>query len=221
MFLVAMFLVSLQPVSAQQKNTKVETDRQKKEAADQLGKALDYFVSKKYHECLIIMQELDRHYRLNPRYKAYLGVCYYYEWDYKKASKCLDEVISQLDNFAPHERSFYYWADAESHFNQQEYIQAIRLYQQMLPICYANENPDVYYRIGFCYLFIEDWGGAWNNLLKARAGYRELRNTPDMQARITQVDHMLNGLKPKVVELVVNQLTTSYWHPQTRRAVNP
>ena len=221
MLLAAMLLVSLHPVFAQQKNTKAETDRQKKEAVDQLGKALDYFVSKKYHECLMIMQELNRHYQLNPRYKAYLGVCYYYEWEYKKATKCLDEVISQLDNFAPHERSFYYWADAESHFNQQEYTQAIPLYQQMLPICYANEKPDVYYRIGFCYLFAEDWGGAWNNLLKARVGYRELRNTPDMQARITQVDHMLNGLKSKVVGLVINQLTTSYWRPQTRRAANP
>ena len=47
--------------------------KEKKEAAaEQLSKALDYFTSQKYHECLMIMQELDKHYRLNPRYKAYL-----------------------------------------------------------------------------------------------------------------------------------------------------
>lgn len=53
--------------------------------AEQLGKALEYFASQKYHECLLILQGLDKQYRLNPRYKAYLGVCYYYEWDYENA----------------------------------------------------------------------------------------------------------------------------------------
>lgn len=130
--------------------------KEKKEAAaEQLSKALDYFTSQKYHECLMIMQELDKHYRLNPRYKAYLGVCYYYEWDYKQAAKYLSEAIPQLGNFSPHERSFYCWANAESLFNLQKYTEAIPLYQAMLPLCYANEKPDVHYRLGFCYLFAE------------------------------------------------------------------
>ena len=170
--------------------------QQKKEAAEQLGKALDYFVSKKYHECLMIMQDLDKHYRLNPRYKAYLGVCYYYDWDYKNAVKYLDEAIPQLGNFAPHERSFYYWADAESYFNLQKYAEAIPLYETMLTVCYENEKPDAYYRMGFCYLFAENWVGAWNNLLQARDGYLASRNTPDMQ----------DGLKPKVVGNVIENL---------------
>lgn len=181
--------------------------KEKKEAAaEQLSKALDYFISQKYHECLIIMQELDKHYRLNPRYKAYLGVCYYYEWDYKQAAKYLSAAIPQLGNFSPHERSFYYWANAESLFNLQKYAEAIPFYQAMLPLCYANEKPDVHYRLGFCYLFAEQWNEAWNELLQAQKGYLKLRNTPDMQVRITQVSHMLDGLKPKVVSFVLEEL---------------
>lgn len=183
------------------------SQKDKKEvAAEQLGKALEYFTSQKYHECLMIMQDLDKHYRLNPRYKAYLGVCYYYEWDYKHAVQYLTEAIPQLGNFAPHERSFYYWANAESHFNLQQYAEAIPLYQAMLPLCYDNEKPDVHYRLGFCYLFAEDWGSAWNEFLNARDGYQSYRNTPDMQARIIQVNHMLDGLKPKVVSFVLEEL---------------
>ena len=181
--------------------------KEKKEAAaEQLSKALDYFTSQKYHECLMIMQELDKQYRLNPRYKAYLGVCYYYEWDYKQAAKYLSEAIPQLGNFSPHERSFYCWANAESLFNLQKYTEAIPFYQAMLPLCYANEKPDVHYRLGFCYLFAEKWNDAWNELLQAQEGYMKLRNTPDMQARITQVSHMLDGLKPKVVSFVLEEL---------------
>ena len=179
---------------------------QKKEAAEQLSKALDYFASQKYHECLMILQELDKYYRLNPRYKAYLGVCYYYLWDYKPAIQYLSEAIPQLGNFAPHERSFYHWANAESHFNLQQYAEAIPFYQAMLPLCHDNEKPDVHYRLGFCYLFAEQWNEAWNELLKAQEGYLKLRNTPDMQARIAQVSHMLDGLKPKVVSLVLDKM---------------
>ena len=94
----------------------VSSQQQKKEDAELLARALDYFVSRKYHECLILLERLDKTYRLNPRYKAYLGVCYYYEWDYEQTIRCLDPVIPQLENFAPQERSFYCWADAESHF---------------------------------------------------------------------------------------------------------
>lgn len=180
--------------------------QEKREDAERLGKALEYFTSQKYHECLMIMQELDKHYRLNPRYKAYLGVCYYYEWDYEHAAQYLTEALPQLENFSPHERSFYYWANAESYFNLQKYAEAIPSYEAMLPLCYDNEKPDAYYRLGFCCLFAEDWDGAWNYLQQAQDGYQRFRNTPEMQARITQIDHMLEGLKPKVVGGVIERL---------------
>ena len=184
--------------------------QQRKEDAELLGKALDYFTSQKYHECLGILENLDHRYRLNPRYKAYIGVCYYYEWDYEHAVKYLDEAIPQLGAFSPHERSFYYWANAESYFNLQKYQQAIPLYQSMLPLCYANERPDAEYRLGFCYLFEEDWTNAWNHLQKAQAEYQEYRNTPDMQARLAQIQHMLDGLAPKVIGNVIDHLLDKY-----------
>ena len=59
----------------------VSSQQQKKEDAELLARALDYFVSRKYHECLILLERLDKTYRLNPRYKAYLGVGYYYLGD--------------------------------------------------------------------------------------------------------------------------------------------
>lgn len=176
------------------------------EATERLGKALEYFTSQKYHECLMIMQDLEKQYRLNPRYKAYLGVCYYYEWDYEHANKYLTEAIPQLALFAPHERSFYYWANAESLFYLQKYKEAIPMYEAMLPLCYENEKPDAYYRLGFCHLFMENWVGAWNEFLKAQDAYQKYRDTPDMQARIIQVSHMLDGLKPKVIGFVISEL---------------
>lgn len=176
------------------------------EATERLGKALEYFTSQKYHECLMIMQDLEKQYRLNPRYKAYLGVCYYYEWDYEHANQYLTEAIPQLALFAPHERSFYYWANAESLFYLQKYKEAIPMYEAMLPLCYENEKPDAYYRLGFCHLFMESWVGAWNEFLKAQDAYQKYRDTPDMQARIIQVSHMLDGLKPKVIGIVISDL---------------
>ncbi len=184
--------------------------QQKRQDVEVLGKALEYFTSQKYHECLLLMQYLDQHYRLNPRYKAYLGVCYYYEWDYENACKYLDEALPQLQNFSPHERSFYYWADAESYFQRQKYAAAIPLYEVQLRLCYPNEKPDVYYRLGFCCLFQEDWVGAWNNLQKAQEGYLLLRNTSEMQARIVQITHMLEGLKPKVVGCVIEKMMKNH-----------
>ena len=36
--------------------------------------------------------------------------------------------------------------------------------------------------------------------------YQKYRDTPDMQARIIQVSHMLGGLKPKVIGIVISDL---------------
>ena len=188
-----------------QAQLRVATQQSKKADTEQLGKALDYFTSKKYHECLLILQELDKHYRLNPRYKAYLGVCYYYEWDYKNAVKYLGQAIPQLVNFAPHERSFYYWAEAESYFNLQKYEQAIPSYLSMLTLCYDNEKPDAYYRLGFCYMFGEDWGNAWQCFRQALEGYECYRPVEE-QARIAQVKTMLKALDAKVVSLILSHI---------------
>lgn len=132
----------------------------RKEDAEQLARALDYFASEKFHECLVLLQPLNRRYKLNPRYRAYLAVCLYYEWEYAEAIRLFDEVIPLLQGLAPHELSLYYWMDAESYFALQQYTRALPLYERMLPLCRDNEKPDAYYRMGFCHLFAAEASGA-------------------------------------------------------------
>ena len=190
----------------------------RKADAEQLARALDYFSSEKFHECLVLLQPLNRRYKLNPRYRAYLAVCLYYEWEYAEAIRLFDEVIPQLQGVAPHELSLYYWMDAESYFALQQYDRALPLYGKMLPLCRDNEKPDAYYRLGFCHLFAAESSGASSsekasgssessgasNVERKKAkecfelsleGYLKYRNTPNEQARIAQIRHMIGGLK--------------------------
>lgn len=190
----------------------------RKADAEQLARALDYFSSEKFHECLVLLQPLNRRYKLNPRYRAYLAVCLYYEWEYDEAVKLFDEVIPLLQGVAPHELSLYYWMDAESYFALQQYDRALPLYEKMLPLCRDNEKPDAYYRMGFCHLFAAESSGASSSekasgssessgssaeeRKKAKEcfelsleGYLKYRNTPNEKARIAQIRHMIGGLK--------------------------
>ena len=167
----------------------------RKEDAEQLARALDYFSSEKFHECLVLLQPLNRRYKLNPRYRAYLAVCLYYEWEYAEAIRLFDEVIPQLQGLAPHELSLYYWMDAESYFALQQYDRALPLYGKMLPLCRDNEKPDAYYRMGFCHLFAEERKKAKECFELSLEGYLKYRNTPKEKARIAQIRHMIGGLK--------------------------
>ena len=190
----------------------------RKADAEQLARALDYFASEKFHECLVLLQPLNRRYKLNPRYRAYLAVCLYYEWEYAEATRLFDEVIPLLQGLAPHELSLYYWMDAESYFALQQYDRALPLYGKMLPLCRDNEKPDAYYRLGFCHLFAAESSGASSSekvsgssessgssaeeRKKAKEcfelsleGYLKYRNTPNEKARIAQIRHMIGGLK--------------------------
>ena len=181
--------------------------------SEMLGRALDYFQGEKYHEALLIFHKLDQTYHLNPRFRAYMGLCYYYEWDYEHASKCFDELILQLDVFAPHERSVYYYSDAESHFNLHEYGKSIPLYEQMLLVCYDNEKPDAFYRLGLCYMFAKDWYNARDYFTSSLSYYRRYRNSTDEQARIAQIDNMIRGcdeqLKDSASTIVQKNDTTA------------
>lgn len=182
-------------VQASEGSDSLQTDRT--EDAQSLGKALAYFTSGKYHEALLLLQPLDRKYNLNPRYRAYIGVCYYYEWNYAKACEYLDRTLPLLNAFAPHERSFYCWSDAESHFNLKEYWKAIPLYEEMLNLCYANEKPDAFYRLGFCYLFLSKWPDAADYFESALAYYLKFRNTPDLKPRLSQIRKMIRGCRER------------------------
>ena len=127
-----------------------------------------------------------------------MGVCYYYEWNYEKATAYLDSVITKLDVYAPHERSFYYYADAESHFNLGHYRKCIPLYEQQLQVCYDNEKGDSFYRIAFSYMFLEEWENALDNFNSALSYYQRYRNTPELKSRITQIQKMLPGIEEEV-----------------------
>ena len=167
----------------------------RKADAELLARALDYFASEKFHECLVLLQPLNRRYKLNPRYRAYLAVCLYYEWEYAEAIRLFDEVIPLLQGVAPHELSLYYWMDAESYFALQQYDRALPLYGKMLPLCRDNEKPDAYYRMGFCHLFAEERKKAKECFELSLEGYLKYRNTPNEKARIAQIRHMIGGLK--------------------------
>lgn len=150
-----------------------EKKSDRKADAELLARALDYFSSEKFHECLILLQPLNRRYKLNPRYRAYLAVCLYYEWEYAEAIRLFDEVIPQLQGVAPHELSLYYWMDAESYFALQQYTRALPLYERMLPLCRDNEKPDAYYRMGFCHLFAAEASGSSEKTSSERSGSSE------------------------------------------------
>ena len=96
-FMVTLLLLPVfaLPVSAQ-KNKSADTEK--------LGKALDYFTSGMYHESLLLFKALDKEYTLNARFHAFMGLCYYYEWDYQQACTYLDEAIPKIESLAPHER---------------------------------------------------------------------------------------------------------------------
>ena len=162
-----------------------------------LGKAIEYFQSEKYHEAMILFRQLDASYRLNPRFKAYLGVCFYYEWDYDKATAYLDESIPHLHAFAPHERSFYYYADAESHFHLKQYDKAITLYEMMLNVCYPNERGEALYKLGLSYAFTGKWRNSYDYLSSSLAYYHTCDNGRQT-ARISQIKNMMAGCRQHI-----------------------
>ena len=165
-----------------------------------LDKAVAYFNSEKYHEALLIFQQLDNRYKLNDRFRAYIGLCYYNEWEYKSATKYLDEVTPRLTMLAPHERSVYYFANAESHFQLQEYKAAIPFYEQALTVCYDNEKGEIYYRLGLCYMFGSEWEKARDAYAHCEEFFRKYRSIPDVEARLTQAINMRKGCQAKINE---------------------
>lgn len=171
----------------------------KKADTEALGRALEYFQSQKYHEALLIFQRLDQSYKLNARYKAYIGLCYYYDWDYKKATEYFDTFLPKLSMLAPEERALYYYADGESHFQLGHYDQAIVLFQSALTLCHDRDKGDSWFRIGFCHYFLQQPALAQGCFHVAEYYYATFRNSPDLQARRQQMAHMMRGLRPEIV----------------------
>lgn len=187
-FFLALSLIVSVSVSAQDRQADTEA----------LGRALEYFQSEKYHESLLIFQQLDKTYKLNARYKAYIGLCYYHDWEYKKAAEYFDAYLPKLDALAPLERAVYYYADGECHFQLAEYEQAIPLYHTALALCHDRDKGDSWFRLGFCHYFLHQLALAQGSFTVADYYYSTFRPTPDTQARREQIAHMVAGLRPEL-----------------------
>lgn len=165
---------------------------------DKLGMALEYFQTAKYHEALLIFQKLDKQYKLNPRFRAYIGLCYYYEWNYKQALEYFDKVLPELKGLSPHELSVYYYAAGESYFQLQQYAKALPYFQLDGEVCYNREKGDVFYRLGLCYMFLKEWSPAFECYSKAEEYYHRYRDATELKARLAQIANMKNGCLPGV-----------------------
>lgn len=179
---ITMMIITMLPAEGQNVLQK-ETDSQ------QLGFAITYFQGGKYHEAKLILQRLDKSYQLNPRFRAYLGVCYYYDQEYEKATNCLDSVIPQLQAFGPQELSFYYYADGESYFTLGKYAQAAPLYDQAQARCHEDEKAKIYYRLGLCYSFLQQWYKALDALQSALVYYQQYQ--PKEKAKIAEIRNLI------------------------------
>lgn len=171
---------------------------------EQLGMALEYFQSGKYHESLLLFQQLEKKYSLNPRFKAYIGLCHYYEWHYQKAVQYFNTALPFLGGLSPHELSVYYYAAGESYFQMERYDSAMTYFRQDAEVCYDNERGDVYYRIGLCLMFQEKWQSASTSFSKSDYYYRKFRNAAELKARLEQIAHMRQGCD-KRVGIIINE----------------
>lgn len=169
----------------------VHAPAQTSQASQKLGIALDYFQSGKYHEALTILAPLDSTYNLNPRFRAYTGLCYYYDNDFKNAARLLNASLPRLTAFSPQERSVYYHAEADCHFILQQYDEAQAAYDSLLVLCTDKEKGEAYYRLGFIFIYKEEWINALDNLQSSLVYYQ--RFLPDEKARITQIKNMIEG----------------------------
>ncbi len=118
--------------------------------SDRLGMALDYYCSGKIEEALVIFERLDRQYQLNPRFHAYMGMCYYHERIYDLACKYFDEAIPHLGGFSPIERFSYYYSAGDSHFRLEEYAAALPYFEQALTVCPEQRRTDVLSLLEWC-----------------------------------------------------------------------
>ncbi len=195
--LLALYVASTAPAACHPASAK-DCSIQQMNDKDQLTIALEYFSSGKYREALNILSRLDKKYKLNPRFKAYIGVCHYYEWNYKETCSYLDPIIEELEVYAPHERSVYYFACAESHFLLGEYEKAVPLYEKLLSVCYNSEKGDAYFRLGFCYMENGDWKKALADFEASLSHYEQFGYPANKQARVIQISKMINGCKKQI-----------------------
>lgn len=164
------------------------------EDKERLSRAVEYFNTEKYHEAGLIFRELNKKYELNTRFKAYLGICEYHDWNYPAVTEIFDSIHKDLTVYAPREQNVYYNAAAESHLNMENYHDAIRYYKMAMNVCAEQEKADLNYKTGICYLQTKNNGMAKISFIKAIALYRKYPTGRDDKNRIKQIRKMLRGL---------------------------
>lgn len=182
----------------------------KKEDTELLGKAVEYYQGRKYHECVLAFEKLQKHYKLNARFKAYLGMSYYKDMQYEHAVENLKAALPELTAYSPKEQAVYNYSCAESLFFLERYREAITYYDKALPL---TENPDtsfvnydksdVIYHTAFSYYMLNDYPKAYQLFKQSLAIYEAKPASPDdalHNARIAQVTNMLRWLKERVEE---------------------
>ncbi len=161
-----------------------------------MGIAIDYFQSGKYHEALLYFARLDSLYRLNPRFRAYTALCYYYDGDNRHAVRIFDVVLPQLTAFSPSERSVYYRANADAHQQLGQLDEAAAAYDSLLVLCHDNEKAEAYFQRGVIRTQQQQWLSALDDLAlddlqSALVCYRRFQ--PEAKARIAQIRNMIVG----------------------------
>ena len=163
--------------------------------SEKLGKAIEYFGGQKYHEALILFEGLAKKYRLNPRFYAYMGVCYFKEQDYRHAAEMLDSIIPHLEPFPPHERGVCYYSCAESHFLLGDYPTALSYYEMSIPVANECEKGDIYYRMGCCGMMMQSDSIQIENFRQAKTWFEKAdMSIPETRARRKQTEVMLRAL---------------------------
>lgn len=160
---------------------------------EQLERAIEYFQSSKYHESKLMLQQLNSKYNLNPRFKAFLGVCYYYDSEYENSANLLETIIPKLSAFSPQEQYIYNWLCGESLFELHQWQKAIGYYEASTLMCNTSEKADALYRIGFCYINQNNITEAKDYWESALTYYEKEKNTKD-KARIEQLRNMIAAI---------------------------
>lgn len=168
---------------------------------EQLTKALEYFQGGKYHEAILCFTKLQKRYKLNPRFLAYLGMCYYKEGMYEEAIENLREGIPALSSYSPKEQAVYSYYCAESLFEMGEYTESIHYYDLTLSNVQGNDRADVLFHTAFAY-YLRDGASPDNApqlityLSEAQSLYEaNASSSTELQhARLQQTRTMLVGL---------------------------
>lgn len=190
------FLVYVMTLSANAQSVRSDAGQgTRKQDTELLGKAVEYYQGGKYHEAVLAFEKLQKSYRLNPRFKAYLGYSYYKEGEYENAIQYLSDAIPELESYSPKERAVYCYSCAESYFLLSRYEESIRYYSEALPMTEGNDKGDVYYHTAFAYYQLEKYAEALVNFTEAINNYVIGDNNELHKARKSQAEKMLRWLR--------------------------